>query len=163
MVLRLAGGLLRRWPRLARRHPQTTEEAQYCLPFPVAAALVHQRLGPAELSGEKLDHPLVYELTERIELVEDPAYSKRFPADRLARVEIETVDGVFFDSGEVEATWGAEDPPADEALREKFRWLARTTLSDDRARRLEEMIWQVADLPDIVALLDLLTSPPNLE
>ena len=59
--------------------------------------------------------------------------------------------------------WGAEDPPADEALREKFRWLTRTTLSDDRARRLKEMIWQVADLPDIVALLNLLTSPPNLE
>jgi len=149
--------------RLASRHPETTEEAQYCLPFPVAAALVHQRLGPAELSGENLDHPLVYQLAECVELVEDPAYSERFPAERLARVQIETVDGAFFDSGEVEATWGAEDPPANKVLRDKFHWLARTTLSDVRARKLEEMIWQVADLPDIVTLLDLLTSPTNLE
>ncbi|MBA3528473.1 MAG: MmgE/PrpD family protein, partial [Propionibacteriaceae bacterium] len=37
--------------RLASRRPETTEEAQYSLPFPVAAALAHGRLGFAELNG----------------------------------------------------------------------------------------------------------------
>ncbi len=67
--------------RLANPHPETTEDAQYSLPFPVAAALVHRQLGPAELSGQELHNPLVLRLAERVELVEDPSYSARFPAE----------------------------------------------------------------------------------
>src|SRR3546814_4754715 len=37
--------------RLATRRPATTDEAQYSLPFPVTAALVHGRLGVAEIDG----------------------------------------------------------------------------------------------------------------
>jgi 2-methylcitrate dehydratase PrpD len=142
--------------RLASRHPATTEEAQYSLPFPVAAALVHQRLGAAELSDDGLQDPMVVKLAERVELVEDPAYNERFPAERVAQVQIETVDGTSFDSGEVEATWGAENPPADEDLREKFRWLARSSLLEKRATMLEETIWNIATQPDVDALLELL-------
>jgi 2-methylcitrate dehydratase PrpD len=145
--------------RLANPHPETTEEAQYNLPFPVAAALVHQQLGPAELSGQGLHHPLVNQLAERVELVEDPDYSARFPAERLAQVQIKTGEGSIFDSGEVEATWGVEDPPSDKALQEKFRWLALSCLLPERVTKLEEAIWRVANLPDVSALGQLLAQP----
>jgi len=145
--------------RLANPHPQSTEEAQYNLPFPVATALVHQQSGPAELSGQGLHHPLVRHLAKRVELVEDPAYSARFPAERLAQVRIKLDDGRILDSGEVEAAWGVEDPPNDETLRDKFRWLACTYLSEERAKELEMRIWQVADLPDASVLCQLLARP----
>ncbi|UCG24666.1 MAG: MmgE/PrpD family protein [Chloroflexota bacterium] len=145
--------------RLANPLPQTTEEAQYSLPFPVATALVHRQLGPAELSGQGLHHPLVLQLAQRVELVEDPAHSARFPEERFAQVQIELEDGKILNSGEVEATWGVEDPPSDKALREKFRWLARTCLSKERVKELEMTIWQVADLSDVNALCQLLGHP----
>lgn len=147
--------------RLANPHPQTTEEAQYNLPFPVAAALVHRQLGPAELSGQGLYHPLVNQLAKRVELVEDPGYSARFPAERLAQVQIVTRDGSTFDSSEVEATWGVDDPPSDQALQEKFRWLALTCLSSERVSKLEEVIWQMSTLPDVSVLVQLLAPPPD--
>lgn len=147
--------------RLANPNPESTEEAQYNLPFPVAAALVHRQLGPAELSGQGLAHPLVRQLAERVELVEDPGYSARFPAERLAQVQIQTGDGSIFDSGEVEATWGVEDPPSDKALQEKFRWLALSCLSPERVTELEEAIWRVADLPDVGLLCQLLAQSPD--
>jgi 2-methylcitrate dehydratase PrpD len=146
--------------RLANPHPATTEDAQYSLPFPVAAALVHRRLGPIELSGKALRHPLVLRLAERVELVEDPGYSAHFPSERLARVQIETDDGSSYNSGEVEASWGMEEPPSDEALREKFRWLASTCLSPERITELEAAIWRVAELPDVSVLCHLLAQPP---
>ena len=37
--------------RLSRGWPQSTEEAQYSLPYPLAAALTHGRLGVSELTG----------------------------------------------------------------------------------------------------------------
>lgn len=142
--------------RLAGRHPQTTEEAQYSLPFPLAAALVHGRLGAAELSGSALNDPLILNLADRIELLEEPAFNARFPTERIARVQIETTDGLIFDSGEVQPAWDSTAPPTDEELTEKFRWLAQSNLSEARAVALEKTIWQCAELADLTSLIDLL-------
>ena len=97
--------------RLACRHPQDTEEAQYSLPFPVAGVLVHGRLGVSELSGAALQDPLVLRLSDCVELVEDEAYNARFPAERFARVEVETTDGQVYKSGPAEPTWGPTRAP----------------------------------------------------
>ena len=145
--------------RLACQHPQTTEEAQYSLPFPVAAALVWHQLGLAELSGVALSDPIVLSLSDRVELVEDPALSTQFPTKRLSRVQIETTDGAIFDSGEVCPRWDITTPPTDAELREKFRWLAHSSLSESRTIALEEMIWQCADLPNAASLITLLAPP----
>ncbi len=146
--------------RLDCPRPQTTEEAQYSLPFPIAAALVHARLGPAELSGDALHDPAVLGLAGRVELMEDPALSARFPGERLARVEIETADGAVLDSGEVRPRWDTSAPATDSELREKFRWLAGTVLPPARVRALEETLWRTAELPDASALI-LLLAPPD--
>lgn len=145
--------------RLRHHRPRNTEEAQYSLPFPVAAALVHGRLGPAELSGKGLTDPAVLALSDRIEVQEYPVFSSRFPAQRFARVRIETRDGHIHDSGEVQANWRAVDRPGDTELREKFRWLAGTTLPSRRVTELEEAAWQCADLPDAAILVALLAPP----
>jgi len=148
---------------LASPHPATTEDAQYSLPFPVAAALVHQNLGPAELSGRQLRNPLVLKLSERVKLVEDPAFSDRFPTERFARVRISTDDGTVYDSGEVEAAWGEDNPPSDEELRKKFLWLAQTSLLPERAKELEMAIWGVANQENAADLCQLLAAPPQGE
>lgn len=147
--------------RLAKRRPQNTEEAQYSLPYPVAAAVVFGRLGPAELEGAALENEIVLQLADRIELVEEPAYNDRFPANRFARVQIDTVDGSRFDSGPVEATWSAEDPPTDNELSEKFRWLAGTSLSPTRVSDLEKTIWRSDELDNAAEIQDLLSPPAD--
>ncbi len=145
--------------RLACRHPTSTEEAQYSLPFPVAAALVHGQLGLPQLSGDGLHDPHVLRLANCIELVDDPVMSGRFPAERVARVRIETTAGVVLDSGEVQAPWDAAAPPTDEELIEKFRWLASDSLAATRADELLDTVWNCADLTDIGRLSALLAAP----
>ena len=140
--------------RLNNRHPQSTEEAQYSLPFPLAAALVHGQLGVLELGDEALTNSAILRISELIELIEDNVFSSRFPAQRFARVIIETKAGERYDSGEVEARWDAGEPPSDEELINKFHWLVQEVLPDDRAARLEKMIWQCPELPDASGLLD---------
>jgi 2-methylcitrate dehydratase PrpD len=134
--------------RLACRRPQNTEEAQYSLPYPVAAALVHGRLGASELSGSALTDPLVLRLADSIELIENDAYNARFPAERFARVEVEMADGVVYKSEPSEPTWGPEAPPTDDELRAKFRWLAGEMLPKTRVNELEETIWHCPHFAD---------------
>lgn len=145
--------------RLATRHPENTEEAQYSLPFPVAVAIVHQRVGPAELSGEALNDPQVLYLSDRVELIEDPAYNARFPAERIGRVEIETQGGQIYRSGEAAAEWGSEDPASNSDLRQKFRWLAESGFPNSRISELEDALWGCQDLPDATQLQGILAQP----
>jgi len=145
--------------RLACRHPATTEEAQYSLPFPVAAALVHGQLGLTQLSGVGLHDPHVLRLVDRIELVDDPVLSAQFPAERVARVRIEITDGVVLDSGEVHATWDAGAPPTDEELSEKFRWLVSDSVPATRVDELLDIVWHCADVTNIGRLSALLAAP----
>ncbi len=147
--------------RLDLRRPHTTEEVQYSLPFPLAAAMIHGRLGISEVSEAVLEDDRVLRLSECVELVEDPSFTERFPAERFARVEIETVDGGSLDSGAVEARWKAEDPPTDAELREKFHRLACSCISESRATAIEQAVWQCADLSDASKLVNLLAFPPD--
>jgi 2-methylcitrate dehydratase PrpD len=140
--------------RLNCRHPRSTEQAQYSLPFPLAAALVHGHLGAPELGERALTDSKILQLSDRIELIEDDQFSSRFPARRFARVFIEAKDDKRYDSGEIEARWDADNPPSDEELKDKFRRLVKAVLPENRANELEEMIWQCPDLPDAASLLD---------
>lgn len=145
--------------RLNCRRPQDTEAAQYSLPFPVAAALVHGRLGAAELTGAALADPQVLALAEAVQLVEEAEFNTRFPARRFARVQLETLEGAQYDSGEVEARWDATAPPSDAELRAKFQELARSRLPPGRAAELEALAWSCADLAGTAGLAALINAP----
>jgi 2-methylcitrate dehydratase PrpD len=147
--------------RLTIARPATTEAAQYSLPFPVAAALVHGHLGPEALTGAALADEAVLTLAERVVLHEDPALSQRFPVERIARVRVEMDDGATFDSGETGPRWEAADPPSDDELRAKFRWLAGTVLPAERAAALEAALWQCDELEAAAEVLAHLTPPVN--
>jgi 2-methylcitrate dehydratase PrpD len=129
------------------------------LPFPVAAALVYGQLGAAELTGAALADPQVLALAETLELVEEAAFNARFPARRFARVQLETLDGEQYDSGEVEARWDATAPPTDEELRAKFRRLALGALTEARAVQLEMLAWACDRLPEVAELVALINAP----
>jgi 2-methylcitrate dehydratase PrpD len=132
--------------RLAGRHPQNTEEAQYSVCYSVAAALVHGRLGIPELSGEALQDPLVLRLSDSIELIEHDGYNAHFPVNRYARIEVEMEEGSVYDSGPVESIWGSDNPPTDQELKAKFRWLTAGLRPESRITELEEAIWGCAEL-----------------
>jgi 2-methylcitrate dehydratase PrpD len=139
--------------RLAVRSPRTTEEAQYSLTFPVAAALACGTLGLREIMGPSLDDPDIQRLAERITLEEDAELSAHFPARRFAHVQIETHNRGRFEARFVEPPWEEADLPSDEQLQGKFRWLT-LSLPTEAARRLEQLILTCAEMPDVAALVE---------
>lgn len=146
--------------RLSERTPADSDQAQYSLPFPLAALLVWGRLTPTELDGPNLHDPTVLGLTARIGLVEDPAFTAAFPADRQQRVDIVLMDGTRFDSGPTRAKGDAADPLTDVAVLAKFHGLADPVLGRDRADRIAGMVLESAE-PPVAQLLDLLQAPTS--
>jgi 2-methylcitrate dehydratase PrpD len=141
---------------LSRAHPRDTEEAQYNLSFPVAAALVDGEVGPRQVLPPRLGDRSLLALADRISVEVEEDYEKAFPAKARAEVVIRTVDGRVFSSGTVEARWEPPDTlPADEELQDKFLRLAEPVLGGQRSQELVARIWKFDRAHDAPLLADL--------
>ena len=142
--------------RLGAKAPDTTEEAQYALGFPVAAALVRGRLGADEISRQGLGDPAVAAMLGRVKLVEDDGLSAAFPAERHARITLTLKDGRVLRSGVVAARGDPEAPLSDGELLAKFRMLAES-LPAVRVSRIERAVAELdrdaGALPDLLAAI----------
>lgn len=133
--------------------PRNTEEAQYSLPFPVAAALVFGRVGGDEVNAPGLTDSRVRRLLTTMTLVEDLAFSRRFPAERWARVRVALNDGRTLISEPAQALGIAGNPLTDDQLRGKYRELAEPVLGGPRAARIESMVDALATDPGSLSVL----------
>jgi 2-methylcitrate dehydratase PrpD len=139
--------------------PSTTEEAQYSIAFPVAAALVFRHVGAGEVDARGLSEAGVQRLLPCITLCEDPEFSRRFPAERWARVRVGLVDGRSFISEPARARGNPENPLSEYELRAKYREFATPVLGAERTARIERAVNALAAGEDVLqTLLALLLS-----
>ena len=137
-----------------------TEEAQYSLRFPIAAALVFGDVGPLEVSEPKLADPRVERLQRVMQLREEADFSRRFPAERWARVRITLADGRTLVSEPARARGNPENPLADDELRRKYFAYAEPVLGAARAGRIAETARSLpTDSAALDSLLDDLLEP----
>ena len=145
--------------KLATAEPTGTDAAQYSLPFPLAALLVKGQVGPAELEGAGLTDPDVLRLSRATSLIDDQRYSRLFPAERWAEVEIELADGRRLVSLPAVARGSAENPLSDEEISTKFHLLMESARLSDRARRIEDMVMDIDRAPSFAPLVEAITQP----
>jgi 2-methylcitrate dehydratase PrpD len=141
--------------RLPNGHPRNTEEAQYNLAFPVAAALLDGEVGPAQVLPPRLHDPELLCLLDRVSTDVDPAFEAEFPAKAPAEVVVETEAGEVFCSGRIEALWEPPDSlPADTDLEKKFLWLTAPIIGNLRARDLLKTIWSADEWTSIDPVIE---------
>jgi 2-methylcitrate dehydratase PrpD len=140
--------------------PRATDEAQYSLAFPGAAALVFGRVGAVEVDAKGLADARVARLVAATTATVDGEFAQRFPAERWARVRIALADGRTLVSRPAQARGGPHNPLGDAELREKYRQLAGPALGAARAIRIERAVEALgADRSAPGALLEDLLSP----
>ncbi|GAB5358268.1 hypothetical protein AAMO2058_000443200 [Amorphochlora amoebiformis] len=123
---------------LQQNIPTNTEEAQYCILYPIAAAAYRGKLGPNEVDGKALKDPKILELAKKVTMKHDPSLtSKEGDPDlkgkdtaamtaNIAWVQVKTNDGKVFKGKKSRVPWdhlAGEDKPGDKEIREKFMWL----------------------------------------
>lgn len=107
--------------RLSKAIPHRTDEAQYNIAWPVAAALVHGDVGYLQVTEAALSDQDVLAMMDRLEFTVDPDMDQAFPERRQAWVEITLKDGSCFRSRVYEAPGEPEDPDLDLSwITEKF-------------------------------------------
>lgn len=141
---------------LATRKPATTEEAQYSLPFPLAAMLLAGKVDPESISGPGLAAPAVLDLAARIELVEEPSLSALFPARRRARLTVVTATGRTLQR-EAEPVWEGTSQPTDDELLAKFVGLVEPRLGQAAAALGASILRSRGTPEEMAALLSLLS------
>jgi hypothetical protein len=94
---------------LARRHPATTEQAQYSLVWPIAASLAHGTFDVAHVLAPAFEHPVARRLASTVEV--DPSFEEAFPVRRFAELEGRLTDGAAHRSGATEAPGEPDDLP----------------------------------------------------
>ena len=128
------------------RTPSASDEAQYSLPYPVAAALVHDAVGAREIDAAGRDAP-VDRLVSVTKVVEVDEFSRRFPAERWARVRIALRDGRSFVSSPAQARGGPENPLPDGEIADKFHAFADPVLGAQRAAHIASLVHRLAGDP----------------
>ncbi|SAL33320.1 MmgE/PrpD family protein [Caballeronia turbans] len=148
--------------RLWSGAPRTTEEAQYGVLFPVAAALLHGRVDAGTIGDAGLADPAVRALLPRLVTREHAEFNAAFPAERWARVRIELRDGRRLDSGAMQASGDPARPMTPGAEREKFRTLTGARFGARFASELEAAVDALAE-PDTsaAALCELVLNAPT--
>jgi len=140
---------------LSRMHPKNTEEAQYNLSFPVAAALTDGEVGPRQVLPPGLFDHSILDLADRIGVEVEDEYELAFPAKACSEVVIHTTDGRILRSGTVEALWEPPDTlPTDSELAKKFQWLVQPVLGLSKTSELESLLWDFEKVPDTGILIE---------
>ncbi|UCG14183.1 MAG: MmgE/PrpD family protein [Deltaproteobacteria bacterium] len=139
---------------LSCAHPRNTEEAQYNLAYPVAAALVDGEVGPRQVLPPRIFDPTLLELADKVEVEVATEFEQAFPQRTYAEVVVHTEDDRELVSGPMQPPW--EPPhnlPEDADLVEKFTGLAGPVLGVHKAREIVAMIWDLEDLDGIKPLI----------
>lgn len=123
--------------RLSKIAPANTDEAQYNIAYPVAAAFVHGRVGFAQVRDEALGNSATHDLMKKMEFIVDPELESMFPAKRTARVRVELSDGRQLTSAVFEAPGEASDNIGLEWVTKKFDAVTGDLLP---RRKVEEIL-----------------------
>jgi 2-methylcitrate dehydratase PrpD len=123
--------------------PKNTEEAQYNLAFPIAAALIDGEVGPSQVLPPRLFDKEIQDMMGKIRVISEERFQKNFPDKAESEVEILTVSGIKLCSGVMSARWDPHTAfPDDQELEDKFLWLTSPVIGKRQAKGLKELIWK---------------------
>jgi len=137
-------------------YPQNTEEAQYNIAFPIAAALLDGEVGPNQVLAPRLFEKDIHQMMDKIQIIADDRFQKEFPQKAESEVELTTTDGKQFSSGVMSARWDPHTTfPTDMELEKKFLWLTSPVLGETQAKSLVNLIWNFDTKKTLDKMIDL--------
>jgi 2-methylcitrate dehydratase PrpD len=141
--------------RLSKIEPKTTDEAQYNIAYPVAAAIVHGDLGYPQVRDEALGDRRVLDIMKRMDFVADPDIEAQFPQKRLAWVEMRLKDNRLVKSDILAAPGEASDGIGISWIEEKFAKRTSSLISQTRQKQILSVMSNPSDMP-VSAIIDII-------
>lgn len=151
---------------LGTRLPETTEQAQFNLAWPIAALIVDGEVGPKQVLEPRLSDERIRAIAAKVELTVSDELTRLYqlcevgdPEGRdAARVTIELKNGQKVESDLSYIQTYAEQNWNRDRMEKKFRWLLEEILPKPAISQLVEMIWNLDKLKDISELTNLIST-----
>ncbi len=136
-------------------HPHTKEQADYNLKYLIAAALLDDQVGPAQLEPARIQAPDAQTLLARVEVHPDEHFTARYPQELGARITIRTRDRRALVKEQLGYEGGLTNPMSWDRTVEKFHWLSEAFAGEELRNRLIQAVQQL-DARPLSNLMDLL-------
>lgn len=143
-------------PVANKRRPANSYDAQFSIPYTVAAALRRGRFTLDELADDALGDPGILTLADRVDYEIDPAST--FPRHYTGEVVVITRNGRTLRHREAINRGNGDRPLSEAAIIEKFHSNAARAVSRERARRIEALLLSLDEQVDARAIADALGS-----
>jgi 2-methylcitrate dehydratase len=131
----------------SKDHPQTKEQGDYNLKYLIAAALLDDQVGPAQLEAVRIRAPDAQALLTRIEVHPDEQFTARYPQELGARITIRIKDQRVFVKEQHGYEGGVANPMSWDRTVEKFHWLSEAFADQDLRSRLIRAVQELDTTP----------------
>ena len=123
--------------------PETRETADHSIPYLVAAAIRDGAVTPATFTPSSIKDPALRPVIKKLTVVEEPEFTRRYPAESCTRVEVTTTDGRRVTAETSHPKGHYRNPLSDTEVEEKFKGLAVGALG---AQRCDQVLAEVRGL-----------------
>ena len=144
-------------PVVNKVHPRNSYDAQFSVNYVIAAALVRDRFGLAELEDDALGDPAIAALCEKTSYLPDP--DSAYPDYYSGAIDIHLRDGTCLHHREQMNRGSAENPMSDDDIRDKFLDNACRTIALADAKTALHLIENLESEHKLDALAHVLCQP----
>jgi 2-methylcitrate dehydratase len=135
-------------------NPETRETADHSTPYLVAAALRDGGVTPATFAPSRIQDPALRELIKKLKVVEEPEFSRRYPAESCTRIEVTTTDGRRMVAETSHPKGHYRNPLTDGEVEAKFRGLTSGTLGAEGCDRVLAEVWDLENAAKLDRLFE---------
>ena len=144
----------------SRWAPTTRETADHSIPYITAVALLDGEVMPRSYAPEKLADPTIVALMKRVEVVENPAYTKQFPQAWPVRMHVQHTQGDSVTTEVLHPKGNVMNPLSDEELGDKFRRMFRGFGDETQCLGTLNALWAIEQAGDIGSIVRLFQKSP---
>ena len=136
--------------------PKTRETADHSLPYLLALAFTDGRITPDSFSDERLADPALRSLMPRIQIAENPEFTRQFPTALVSSMEVTTKDGRHLVEQDSYPRGHTRNPMTEADVETKFRQLAEGLLKPEAPDKVLDALWRFDEAKTIGGVLELL-------
>ena len=136
--------------------PPNMLAAKFSLPYAVAATVTHGATDVTAFYDDKLTDGATLALARKVSVASDPKMDLRRYDYPAARVTVSLNNGRILSESVVAHHGDHRNPASRDELREKFAFLTKDVLGEERISEVTEAVSKLEDMPDIRELTTLL-------
>jgi 2-methylcitrate dehydratase len=149
------GEALRRTATEAEKwNPETRETADHSIPYLMASAFQDGDVTPATFAPSRIQDPTLRHLIKKLTVVEEPEFTRRYPAESCTRIEVTTTDGRRLTAETNYPKGHRRNPLTDGEVEAKFRALACGALGAHGCDRVLAEVWNLENAATLDKLFE---------